>query len=270
MELIDAVKGWFLNMGGALASRLVGAALTAVLGCLAIRLVNGLVNRALEKSKLERAAHSLIKSLIRVVMIAVLVLIVASALGIDVTGLVALASVATLAVSLALQNALTNVIGGFTLLYTKPFHSGDFVEVAGQSGTVKEIGMAYTRLVTADNKLVSIPNSTVVANQIVNYTSQGLRRVDVAVSASYDTPIPKVLEALKKAAELEWTLADPAPEAVVTNYGDSAIGYSLRFWVQCDHYWDAYFAANQRVAETFAENGVEMTYPHLKVHIENK
>ena len=132
----------------------------------------------------------------QILLYALLALIVASKLGIDVTGIIALASVATLAISLALQNALANVFGGFVLLSTHPFHSGDFVEIAGQSGTVEEIGMTYTRLATPDNKQVSIPNSAVVAAQIVNYTASGTRRVEVKVCASYTDEPQTVIDAL--------------------------------------------------------------------------
>ena len=128
-----------------------------ILGILTVRIVMTLVRKMLEKSKLEKAAHTLILTACQIALYVLLALVVASGLGIDVTSLVAMASVLTLAVSLAVQNLLANVFGGFTLLYTKPFASEDFVEIAGQSGTVKEIGLSYTKLATADNKIVSIP-----------------------------------------------------------------------------------------------------------------
>ncbi|MDO5400546.1 MAG: mechanosensitive ion channel family protein [Eubacteriales bacterium] len=238
-----------------------------VAGVLAVRLAVALVQKALEKSHLERAAHRLITSLVKVVLYLLVGLSAASALHIDVTGVVALASVLTLALSLALQNMVSNVIGGFTILYTRPFHSGDFVEIAGQSGTVQEINTTYTMLSTPDNKLVSIPNSAVVAAQIVNYTASGTRRVDVNVSASYDCPVQKVLDALVIAGTSDNVLLDPAPAAVVLSYGDSAIAYSLRVWVNTPDYWDVQFALNQRVKQIFDEQGIEMTYPHLNVHL---
>lgn len=237
-------------------------------GVLVIRIIMNLLKRALEKSKLEKAAHTLILSLARVAMYVLLSLSVASALGIDVTGVVALASVLTLALSLALQNMLTNVIGGFTILSTHPFHSGDYVEIAGQSGTVAEINMTYTKLATPDNKVVFIPNSAVVAAQIVNYSTEDTRRVDVAVSASYNAPIQKVIDALALAGTMDKVLLDPAPAAVITGYGDSAINYSLRVWVKTPDYWDVYFALNQRIKTIFDEQGIEMTYPHLNVHLD--
>lgn len=239
-----------------------------IVGIFAMRIIRRLLKTTLEKSSLEKAAHSLITSLAGAAMYILLGLMVASSLGIDVTSIVALASVLTLALSLALQNMVSNILGGFTILYTHPFHSGDYVEIAGQGGTVKEINMTYTMLATADNKLISIPNSAVVAAQIVNYSAAETRRVEVTVSASYDAPTQKVLDALVLAGTVDDVLLDPAPRAVITAYGDSAISYSLRLWVKTPDYWDVYFQVNQRVKDIFDAQGIEMTYPHLNVHIQ--
>jgi len=238
-----------------------------VVGVFAMRIIRKILKTTLEKSKLEKAAHSLITSLANAAMYILLGLIVASSLGIDVTSIVALASVLTLALSLALQNMVSNIIGGFTILYTHPFHSGDYVEIAGQGGVVQEINMTYTMLATPDNKLISIPNSAVVAAQIVNYSAAEARRVDIAASASYTVPTQKVIDALVQAGTVDKVLLDPAPMAVVTEYGESAIGYSLRLWVKSADYWDVYFQVNQRVKDIFDEQGITMTYPHLNVHI---
>ena len=265
---MDFIKNWFSSLLGFLANRTLPAVILLVIGILAITIVMRLLNAALGKSKLEKAAHSLIKSVVRVVLYVILVLIVASKLGLDVTSVVALASVLTLAVSLALQNALANLIGGFTLLYTKPFSSGDFVEIAGQSGTVQEIGLTYTKLATADNKIVSIPNSAVVATQIVNYTVSGTRRVQVTVSASYDMAPEKVLEALREAAKLPTVLEDPAPSAALLSYKESAIEYTLFLWCKSEDYWTTLFNANKNVKAIFEEKGIAMTYPHLNVHLD--
>lgn len=248
--------------------RLLPAVVELVIGILAIRIILKITTTALEKSKLEKAAYSLITSLLRIALYLLLGLIVASSLGIDVTGVVALASVLTLALSLSLQNMLTNVIGGFTLLYTHPFHSGDFVQIADQSGTVQEIGMTYTKLTTGDNKLIAIPNSSVVSAQIINFSAADTRRVEVTVSASYDAPIQKVLDALVLAGTVDNALLEPAPKAVVTGYGDSAINYSLRLWVKNPDYWDVYFEVTRRVKDIFDEQGISMTYPHLNVHLD--
>ena len=255
-------------MKNGLVKNLATALLILVIGIFASRIILKLLKKTLEKSKLEKAAHSLISSLASAAMYILLGLIVASSLGIDVTSVVALASVLTLALSLALQNMVSNIIGGFTILYTQPFHSGDYVEIAGQAGTVQEINMTYTKLTTPDNKVISIPNSAVVAAQIVNYSAEATRRVDVSVSASYDVPTQKVIDALVLAGTVDNALLEPAPMAVITSYGESAIQYSLRVWAKTDDYWDVYFLVNQRVKQIFDEQGVAMTYPHLNVHLD--
>lgn len=255
----------FLN--SVLFKNLCAAVVILVIGILVVRIVMKLITSSLEKSRLEKAAHSLITSLAKSAMYILLFLIAASALGIDVSSIVALASVLTLALSLALQNMVSNIIGGFTILYTHPFHSGDYVEIAGQGGTVREINMTYTVLATPDNRVVSIPNSAVVAAQIVNFSAADSRRVELTASASYGAPTQKVLDALVLAGTVDNVLLEPAPAAVITGYGDSAISYSLRLWVKPEDYWDVYFLVNQRIKEIFDQQGIEMTYPHLNVHL---
>ena len=245
------LKDFFTTLGTGALDKVLHAVLVLVIGLLIIRVVTKLLQGGLEKSHLEKAAHSLILSLAKVAMYILLGLSVASSLGIDVTGIVALASVLTLAVSLSLQNMLTNVIGGFTILSTHPFHSGDYVEIAGQSGTVQEINMTYTRLATFDN-----------------YSAADTRRVDIPVSASYDAPTQKVIDALVLAGTMDNVLLTPAPSACVSSYGDSAIAYTLRVWVKTEDYWDVYFALTQRVKDVFDEQGITMTYPHLNVHLD--
>ncbi len=266
--MFEKIISWLTELGTGAASKVLSSVVVLVIGLLVIRLVMSLLKKALAKSKLEKAAHSLITSLASAAMYVLLGLSAASALGIDVTGIVALASVLTLALSLALQNMLANVIGGFTILYTQPFHSGDYVEIAGQAGTVQEINMSYTKLTTPDNKVISIPNASVVAAQIVNYSAEGTRRVEFNVRAGYDVPTQKVIDALALAGTVDNVLLTPAPAAVITNYGESAIQYSLRVWVKTPDYWDVYFAVNQRIKQIFDEQDIAMTYPHLNVHLD--
>ena len=248
--------------------KLMGTVLILVIGVLVIRVIMRLITAALEKSHLEKAAHSLILSLARAAMYVLLFLIAASQMGIDVSSIVALASVLTLALSLALQNMVSNLIGGFVILYTHPFHSGDYVEIAGQGGTVKEISMTYTVLATPDNRIISIPNSAVAAAQVVNYSSADSRRVELTVTASYDAPTQKVLDALVLAGTVDNALLNPAPSAVIVGYDHRAIRYSLRIWVKPGDYWDVYFQVNQRIKDVFDQQGIEMTYPHLNVHLD--
>ena len=263
---MNEITSLFANLALA---QVLPALLILLIGIVAIRFAAKLVEKALEKSKLEKAAHKLVLSTTQILLFILLALIVASKLGIDVTGVIALASVATLAISLALQNALANVFGGFVLLSTHPFHAGDFVEVAGQSGVVQEIGLTYTKLTTADNKLVSIPNSAVTSAQIVNYTATGTRRIDISVTASYDSSVEGVLTALRQAAaEVPTIMPEKEPFAAVKNYGDSSIEYVLQVWSTADNYWPTLFAVNQNIKVKFDEAGLEMTYPHLNVHLD--
>lgn len=265
---MSEILTWLRNTGLSALDKVLPFLLILLGGCILIRIVKTVVKKILAKSKLEKAAHSLIASLLSAVLYILLGLMLASSLGIDVTGIVALASVITLAISLALQNSLTNLIGGFTLLYTKPFASGDFVEIAGQSGTVQEIGMAYTKLVTPDNKLVQIPNSSVVATEIINYSATGTRRVAVEVTASYDMPVDKVLDALREAATMDGILEDPAMYAGVSAYEESAIRYVVRVWCPTDIYWDVYNGTIYNIKKIFDREGIRMTYPHLNVHLD--
>lgn len=239
-----------------------------VVGVLVVKAILKLIDKALEKSKLEKAAASLLKSLAKAVLYLLLAMMVADRLGIDVTGVVALASVASLALSLSLQDMLGNLIGGFVLLSKKPFKSGDYVDVAGQSGVIQSIDMSYTTLTTPDNKVISIPNSAVVASQIVNYATADTRRVDIEVCAAYSASIESVKAALLKAADVEGALTEPAPFAAVLRYDDSAIRYVLRVWCPSAKYWDVFFAVNENVKAQFDDAGVEMTFPHLNVHLD--
>lgn len=266
--MLEELKNWFLSLLSDGFGKVLSALLILLCGIVAIRIIMTVLRKFLEKSKLEVAAHTLIKSMARVVLYLLLGLMVATSLGIDVTGIIALASVLTLSVSLALQNALGNVFGGCTLLYTAPFHSGDFVDIGAESGTVVEIGMTYTKLQTPDNKMISIPNSTVVGGDIVNYSITGTRRVDIPVTAVYTEQSQKVLDALIQAATDDRVLLDPAPAAVIDTYGDSTIGYVLRVWTRTEDYWDVRNAIMLNIKTIFDAEGIKMVHPHIHVYTE--
>ena len=267
---MNMILTWLSMAGSFAVGKLLPMVILAVMGVLAIRIVLNLVRKFLEKSKLEKAAHTLILTACQVVLYILLALIIASGLGIDVTGIVALASVLTLAVSLSVQNLLTNVFGGFTLLYTKPFASEDFVEIAGQSGTVKEIGLTYTKLATVDNKIVSIPNSAVVAAEIVNYTVTGTRRLDVDLAVSYNTPVEKMMDVLRLAAVQPQVLTTPAPVVAVKSYSETCINYTLRVWCNQEAYWDLNFAINETISNLCKQHGIAIYDPKMKIQLENK
>ena len=143
---------------------------------------------------------------------------------------------------------------------------GDFITTGSYSGTVEEIRIAYTKLTTPENQVVMIPNRTVTASVITNYSSEGKRRLDLTISASYDAPTELVKEALREAIDVPQVLTDEPIFIRLTNYGESAIDYTLRVWTPTAQYWDARFDILERIRESFAKRNIEMTYPHLNVH----
>ena len=195
-------------------------------------------------------------------------LIVAGSLGVDVTSLIAVVSVFGLAVSLAVQDVLSNVAGGMVLLFSKPFTLGDYVSTGEGEGEVAEITLTHTKLDTPSGQRVMLPNSKLTAGQIVNYTVRGIRRADHTVAASYsDRPEAVRGACLKALGRTPNILPDPAPQVVLTAYGESSIEYHVRFWTKTEDYWDAHFRSLEEVHRAFAEDGVTMTYNHLNVHI---
>lgn len=239
-----------------------------VIGFLVIMILMKLLNKVLNRSKLEKPAATLILSVIRVGLFLLLFLISASSLGIDVSGIIALASVLTLAISLALQDALANVIGGFTLLSTKPFRVGDYVEISGEGGTVLAIGLTYTQLLTPDRKTISIPNRNVIAASVVNYTLEGTRRVDISIQAAYSNDPEQVIAALLQAADTPTAMQEPAPYAALSSYGESTMGYILQIWCKSEDYWTTLHTVNRNIRKVFEQSGIQMTYPHLNVHLD--
>ena len=262
----QAVKGFFDSLTW---QKVIPPLVLLLVGLVAVRLLLRLFDRALERSRLERAAYAMLRSVMKVLLYFILLLLVAAQLGVDVSSLVAILSVISLALSLAVQGALTNVVGGVTLLTTRPFKAGDFVELGDQSGTVLEVSVTYTKLQTPDNKIVSIPNSTAAAARITNFSAAGTRRVDLTVSASYRSPVESVKAALLRAANSPTSLFTPEPFTGVKEYGDSAITYVLQVWSSASDYWTTYFTVNEAISREFAQDGIEMTYPHLNVHLDS-
>ena len=250
------------------ASNIFSAVLSIVISLVLIKILTRVLERALGRSKLDPPLQTLLRTVLKGALWSVAAIIVLGCLGIEVTSLVAVLSVVGLAFSLALQNFLSNVAGGMQLLASHPFAVGDFVDAGGCSGTVAEIGMFYTKLTTPDNKLVQLPNSTIVSANITNFSAQPTRRVELTVSASYDAPTEQVLALLSRmAADHPLVLDDPAPVVHVDSYGDSAIGYVLRAWCANTDYWTVYYDLMDGFKPAFDNAGIEMTYPHVNVHM---
>lgn len=260
-SFVSTLKG--LSLGSILKIVLLAVVLLTV-----IRLLNNLVEKFLTRSKIDKSLHGFLRATAKIVMYLIAAMILAGSLNIDVTSLIALLSVTGLALSLAIQGALSNLAGGIVILTTKPLHVGDYVTIGSEEGTVEEIGMTYTKLMTWDRRMIFIPNSTVTSSNVVNYTVGGKRRVDLTVTASYDADIETVKTALRAAAASVPQLLPEEPVfARVTGYKDSSIEYALRGWCQNENYWDAYFNLLEAVKVSFDQSGVQMSYPHLNVHM---
>ena len=242
-----------------------------IICCIAIRIVKIIIRKVLAKTKLDATLEGFVVTAVNVALWIVAIIIVATALGIDTASLVAVVGVAGLALSLAVQNIMANIFSGITLLFTRPFKAGDYVAAAGSEGTIQSIGLFYTVIKTADNKVISIPNGDVTASSITNYSTEDTRRIALSIGVSYDCPTEKVRDAfLEAAASDSRILPDPAPAVYISEYRDSCIMYSFRVWTKNEDYWNVYFNMNEQVRESFARNGVEMTYNHLNVHIVEK
>jgi len=259
------------NIGSISVGDVLLAVITFVIGYIVARLILKMLDAFFKKSKLDRTLVSFASAACKVVIYFILAVVVAGSLGIEATSIIAVFSVAGLAVSLAAQTSLSNLAGGVTLLLLKPFKVGDYVEAGGNSGTIRGLGLVYTEMVTIDNKIVFIPNSSISAADIINYTREGMRRVDLNFTASYDAPCETVRKALLEACSaIPEALGEPAPFAAISSYGDSSIEYVVRVWCKTDDYWTVYFALLENVREMYAKNGVEMTYNHVNVHVIEK
>lgn len=266
----------FHNLSALFASllsvKLVPALIVLIICLLVKKLVMRMVSKAIELSKIDITLKKFAMSIINVLLYILAAIIIADTLGISVTSLVAVLSVAGLAVSLAVQGTLSNLVGGVMLLVSKPFVVGDYIEAGSVSGTVNQVGLIYTDILTVDNKTIHIPNNEISAGKIINYTAMDKRRVEINISASYDDDIDKVKTAILKAAEKSTEiLSDPPVFVNVSAYNDSSIEYVFRAWVPTGDYWNVHFRLLEDIKKQFDASGVSMSYPHMNVHvIENK
>ena len=247
---------------------LLSAGITLLVCLLAVRLLTKLARRLVGRTRLDGRVQKYLLLALRLVLYAVAVIIVLGELHVDASSLVALLSVASLGVTLAAEDILGNAAGGLLLLGSHPFGIGDFIESDGVCGTVEEIALTRTKLVTPDGLTVLLPNKTLSASKLTNYTSLGRRRVCWKVSASYDAPTETVKAACLAALDgVEKTLSDPAPSVYLTDYGSSAIEYSVCCWCAPEDYWPVYYQIGENLRTAFERAGVEMTYDHLNVHL---
>lgn len=249
---------------------IVFAIVVLIVGLLIIRWVTKKVDRIIDKKELDATLKPFIKSVISVVLKALLVVAIISILGIETTSFVALFGAAGLAVGLAFQGSLSNFAGGVLILVTKPFKVGDYIEANGHSGTVEAIQILYTDLVTVDNKVIRIPNGSLSNASITNYSEKDTRRVDFQFGAGYEADPAKVVRVLTDiVANHPQALKEPEPFVRMSEHGDSAVIYTVRVWVKAADYWTVHFDVIEKVKQRFDEEGLSIPYPQMDVHVNN-
>lgn len=259
--------GFFQKIfGGFSWTKLISAAILLVVCGVLIKLILKATDRMLGQSRLDKAVHPFIRTIVKLVLLFTAIMLIAGTLGVDTSSLLALLSVAGLAVSLALQNVLSNMASAVILLTTKPFQIGHFIEMGSVSGTVVKIGAICTDILTLNNQLVHVPNSEITGSTVTNYTASDKRRLEYRITASYDAPVENVKAALLRAAEHPLRMQEMQPIARVNGYGESAIEYVLFLWIRPKDYMDVYYDVLENVKREFDAAGIEMTYPHINVH----
>lgn len=260
------------TLGGYSLGHILSAILTLLICLVAVRLLLKLAKRLLDRSKrMNDRLRQIILTAVKVVLYILTGIITAGALGLNTSSLTALVSVLTLGITLAAEDILGNVAGGLVILSSHPFNIGDEIEVSGTTGIVREITLNHTKIETFDGQFVMQPNKELSSSRVINYTAMGRRRVVRKITASYDAPTEQVKAAcLEAVAATPNVLPSPAPVVYLTDYGSSAIEYSVRCWTETKDYWGAYFALNENLRDAFAAHNVEMTYDHLNVHISEK
>lgn len=220
--------------------------------------------------KMDPGFRTFLTSFVTIGLYAVLVIVMATLLGIPATSLITILASAGVAVGLALQGALSNFAGGLMLLLFRPFKVGDYIEASGEEGTVAEITVVYTVLLTTDNKRITIPNGSLTNAVVRNYSAEELRRVDLEFNTAVDSDMSQVKGILTALAEEHaLTLAEPAPFIRLSAHTDSALTYKVRVWCKNEDYWTVHFDLKESVEKAFAENGIKVPYPQMDVHVKN-
>lgn len=253
--------------------RALSAAVLIILCLVAVKILLFIFDRCLKKSEIDPLVVKVLRITVKAVLLFSVVVIVLSSLGLSVSSLIATLSVVGVAVSLAIQGFLSNVFGGLQIISNKPFRIGDYVDAGGESGTVREVGLFYTKLDTPDKKLIQIPNSVIANANITNYSYADIRRVDITVQASYDDDVEKVKSVLLGLlTDHPLTLSEEGkqPMVHVSGYADSNITYTARAWCAGPDYWTVYFDIMDAIKPTFDNQGITINYPHMDVRMITK
>ncbi len=248
--------------------KILGAIVIFIIGKWVANFLTKMMKKIMEKSKVEPTLSSFLGDMIFIFLMVLVILAALSTLGIKMTSFVAIVGAATLAIGMALQKNLSNIGAGVVIMLFRPFKVGDFVEIGGVAGSVEKISLFNTNLVTPDNRLIIVPNSNVIGNNITNYSAKDIRRIDLTIGIGYDDDIKLAKETLENIIrEDERILKDPASTIAVSELGDSSVNFAVRPWVKGKDYWNVYFDLLEKIKLTFDEKGIGIPYPQMDVHI---
>jgi small conductance mechanosensitive channel len=268
MENVDAYTTKFIELVMAYAPKFVLAIITLIVGLWIIGLVTNVVRKAMEKTKADKTLIPFITNLLSWGLKVLLFISVASMVGIATTSFIAVLGAAGLAVGLALQGSLANFAGGVLILIFKPYNVGDLIESQGHLGVVKEVQIFNTMLLSPSNKRIIIPNGAVSNGSIVNYSAEGVLRVDLVIGIAYESDIPQAKEVLHSAmAGHELVLKDPAATVAVSELADSSVNLVVRPWCKAADYWQVYFDITEAAKVSLEASGVTIPFPQRDVHL---
>ncbi|MGW8287337.1 MAG: mechanosensitive ion channel family protein [Desulfobulbales bacterium] len=268
MENFDTYTSKAVELIMAYAPKVVLAVITLVVGLWLIGLITKVTRKSMEKTKVDKTLIPFITNLLSWGLKALLLISVASMVGIATTSFVAVLGAAGLAVGLALQGSLANFAGGVLILIFKPYNVGDLVEAQGHLGVVKEVQIFNTILLTPDNKRVIIPNGAVSNGSIVNYSAEGLLRVDLVIGIAYESDIPKAKEVLSKVmSDHQLVFEEPQSTVAVSELADSSVNLVVRPWCKASDYWQVYFDITEQAKVNLEDNGITIPFPQRDVHL---
>jgi len=244
------------------------SAIVILIVCVIImNIIMKIVDRYLGKTKMEKGLKNFVRTAFKVLLWVVIILLVADCLNIPITSLVALLSIAGLALSLSLQNLLANLFSGLTILATHPFRVDDLVQIGDKLGTVKEIGLFYTTVTTPENYDISIPNNTVTAADIQNFSVEDKRRVDIEFAVPSSVSTMDVRKAVITASEKDpKIMTTPSPFVAINKLGP-AVEYVCRVYCRNDDYWDVYFGLTEAIRESFLQNNIGDPVPGMNINV---
>ncbi|KUL06090.1 MAG: hypothetical protein XE13_1070 [Proteiniphilum sp. 51_7] len=263
-ELLDQ----FLTGSIDILGKLLIALLIFFLGRWLIKQIDKVVKRMLNKKVDDIALRSFLMNILNIALFATLIIVIINIVGSKTVSLAALIGSVGLALGLAVKDNLANFAGGVMLLFNKPFRGGDYIEAQGVAGTVQSVGILYTTLTTFDNKTVHISNGPLSTGNIINYSTQATRRVDLTVNVEYGSDVEEVKRLLLEIAEKHpQVLKDPAPLSRMVKMNDSSIDFVLRVWTLSGDFWPVTFDLNEQVYNALNANGLNIPFPQMTIHM---